>query len=449
MIQKKPNILLLLPDSHRGDWMPYGADTFQRMGMDPLPLRMPNIKRLMDDGVTFTRAVTPSPLCAPARACLAAGVGYDQCGTASNEVDFPLNKKTFYAVLRDNGYSVGGVGKFDLHKPTHWWGLDGWIDDLDTLGFTHAVDNAGKIDAIVSGREAPKDPYMKYLYDKDLAKVHIEDMTGRKGHKTSATPLPEEAYCDNWLTEKGLQLLKEFPQNRPWFLQVNFTGPHGPWDITERMKKRWEEVLFPLPNRWNSDSEMQINGVRQNYAAMLENIDRNIGLLLEKVRERGELGNTIVIYSSDHGEMLGDSGRFGKCVPYRGSVGIPLVIAGPGVQRGVVSDALVELQDLAATITEYAGTAMKEAVNSISLKRLLEGKTDKHREYTISALEKDGKHVKHGWKMISGSRYKLVLHEEQKPELYDLADDPWENNDISDQNSAVVNKLTDYLKEHF
>jgi arylsulfatase len=437
-MNKRPNILFLFPDSHRGDWMPYTGTN--------LPLRMPHIQQLMQEGVTFTQAVTPSPLCAPARACLAAGVRYDLCDTPSNEADFPLNKKTFYTVLKEAGYQVGGVGKFDLHKPTYWWGLDGWIDDLATLGFTEAIDNAGKIDAIISGKDGPKDPYMAYLYKRDLAQLHIKDMKERKGHGTAPTELPEEAYCDNWITTNAVQMLQGFPAEQPWFLMVNFTGPHGPWDITKRMKDSWQDIPFPLPHNWEITADKNPTEIRQNYAAMLENIDRNIGLILEEIKLRGEWEDTLIVYASDHGEMLGDHGRFGKCVPHRSSVHIPLVLKGPGIRRGESSHARVELQDLAATFTEYAGSSMPEAIDSISLKSVLAGTQEQVRDYLVSALNADGKHNKISWRMISDGTYKLIIKEDEEPELFNVVNDPWETIDIARGNEFIVHELLSALK---
>ena len=94
--------------------------------------------------------------------------------------------------------------------------------------------------------------------------------------------------------------------------------------------------------------------IRQNYSAMIENIDRWLGIFQDRLRDRGDLDNTVVVYSSDHGEMLGDHGRWGKSVPYQASAGVPLVMAGPGIAQGVRSDALVSLMDLAATFIDYA-----------------------------------------------------------------------------------------------
>jgi len=122
-MNQKLNILFFCPDQHRGDWIPYNQKSLERMGIENLPIKMPNLKKIMDEGVTFTRTITPSPLCAPARASLASGLRYNKCPVKDNEDKYPLDLKNFYSVLKENGYRVGGVGKFDLNKPSYWWGL--------------------------------------------------------------------------------------------------------------------------------------------------------------------------------------------------------------------------------------------------------------------------------------------------------------------------------------
>ena len=454
---KRPNLLFLFPDQHRGDWMPYDERVCTEWGMSPLPLRMPNVARLMSEGTTFVRAVTSSPLCAPARACLAAGVRYEQCGVESNGADYPLDKKTVYTELRERGYAVGGVGKFDLHKKTEWWGLDGWLPELETLGFTHGIDNAGKLDAVRSGAREPQDPYMKYLYERGLAQAHLQDMNGRLGDNrmnTRPTTLPDEAYCDNWLTVNGLQVIREFPDDQPWFLAVNFTGPHHPWDVTEAMKSRWQDVDFPPPVACSPELLADYNAIRQNYAAMLENIDHNIGLLLDEVEARGDLENTIVIYVSDHGEMLGDFDAFNKSRPERGSVHIPLVAAGPGIARGRTSHALVELQDLTATLLDYSRSeavpgdeanraaplpGAEVGAMGISLRPILEGRQIGHREYQYSALG--------DWKMVATRTHKLILQTGREDRLYDLAADPWELRNIAGVQPQVAEEMKNMARE--
>ena len=132
------NILFLFPDQHRFDFL----------GTNPkVPVRTPNIDALARRGVRITNAVCPSPLCAPSRACLAAGKRYHRCRVPDNGHDYPPDQPTYYQRLRDAGYQVCGVGKFDLHKATMDWGLDGTRSIAD-WGFTAGIDNEGKYDGV-------------------------------------------------------------------------------------------------------------------------------------------------------------------------------------------------------------------------------------------------------------------------------------------------------------
>src|SRR5919108_1032811 len=199
---ERPNVLFFLPDQHRPDWVPWPVP-----GWPEVPVRMPNLAGIATRGVRLTRALCPSPLCAPSRACLASGREYDRCGVPNNHVDYPLDQPTYYQALRAAGYRVAGVGKFDLHKATLDWGLDGG-HLLPEWGFTEGIDNEGKLDAIRSGASAPQGPYMAYLHARGLAQAHVADFRRRVRIGPSAThptPLPDEAYCDNWVASNGLR----------------------------------------------------------------------------------------------------------------------------------------------------------------------------------------------------------------------------------------------------
>jgi arylsulfatase len=431
----RPNILFVFPDQHRYDWT----------GANPkVPVRTPNLNWLAGRGVSFQRAVVASPLCAPSRACLAAGKEYDRCGVPSNNADYPVTQPTYYGLLRQSGYHVAGCGKFDLAKGEHDQGIDG-KRHLAEWGFSDGINNAGKHDAI-RGANEPKDPYMAYLQRRGLLQVHVDDFKKRKGYDaTFPTPLPEEAYCDNWLAQNGLNLLKAVPKGKPWHLVLNFTGPHPPMDITIGMEKLCRGRNFPQPNR-NSEYPPETHvRIRQNYSAMVENIDRWLGIYLERLKKRGELENTLIVWSSDHGEMLGDHDMWGKSKPFQPSVGVPLVMAGPGIAQGASSNALVSTIDLAATYLDYAGVAKPKEMDSRSLRSLLEGKARSHREYVLSGLG--------AWRMVSDERYKLIHgfgpEGKQKaakkagaaPLLYDMQADPLENVNIAGRTPAVVERL--------
>ena len=465
--------------------MPYPDDVCEQLGMAPLNLQLPNIEKLMNRGVTFHNCITPSPVCAPARACLATGLKYSHSRCMNNGQNTPLDLPTFFQVLREGGYHVGGVGKFDLQKADREFGLDGWVPKHGYYGFERefTCDNAGKLAACkVATTEyyswkdnhrlsrnlpdpesyRPADPYINYLDEKGLMHVHIKEQGRRAGpfamFKTEPVSLSDEDYFDNFVGRNALEMLDSFPPNgqgtlqdnikntktKPWFLWVNFVGPHNPFDVTKRMRDSIEGRAFPAPTNGQEALEDGIVDIRRNYAAAIENIDRNIGLFIEKLEERGELDNTIIIYASDHGEMLGDCNRWHKSVPYRSATRVPLVLAGLGIGQDIISSQLVELQDLAATIVDFAGLEMPCAKQSISLRPLLEHPDNAHvhREYQTSALIPNPERA---WTMISDGTYKLVCHKDRR-RLFNLASDPWELHDVAGEHPEIVQDLQQKLR---
>jgi len=445
---QRPNFLFLFPDQHRHDWL----------GINPeVPVPTPNLTRMAARGVNFTRAFSPSPVCAPARACLATGMEYDRCRVASNKVNLPLDSPTYYRSLRDGGYRVLGCGKLDLHKASYSWGVDG-RGSVKEWGFSDAIDSCGKGNGVgsylVDQPVGPKDPYYAYLDAQrpPMGRACAEDLAFRYADRerrlwgyTGPSPLDDDHYCDNWLARNGIELLDAVPRGEPWHLVVNFVGPHPPMDITQRMERLYRgpnRVIdgFPQPHAYEGPFDERLNlRIRQNYAAMIENIDRWLGLYLMKLAERGELGNTIIVYSSDHGEMLGDHGRWGKSVPYQASAGVPLLVMGPGVRQGHTSDALVSVMDLAATFLDYGERPIPEHMDSRSLRPLLEGATDDHREHVLSGLG--------DWRLAFDGRHKYIEGFRGENLLFDLEQDPNEDVNLAADAPTVVKRLLAELPE--
>lgn len=448
----KYNILLLMPDQHRGDWMPYPQEIRNGMGVERMPLRTPILNRLMEEGVTFLNASTPAPLCAPARACLALGCGYAGCRVKNNDIDMDASQKTFYNVLQENGYQVCGVGKLDLHKASHRWaGENGMTPLIYALGFTQGTDSGGKMDVVNYGRfEERCEPYMRFLAETGWKEQHVADMLGR-GKRTDPTPLPDYAYNDNFIASCALREVDRLSAEKPFFMQVNFAGPHAPFDVTKRMRESVAEREFDLPALPGDEMPGNIGALRQNYAAMIENLDRNCSAILNRLEERGLLENTVVIFASDHGEMLGDRGMWAKCVPYQGSVHIPLVVSLPGGRRGVFSRAPVSLEDLAATALELAGAeGAADFPGSVSLLPVLRGEKESVREYTVSSLEDiiiKGRRKYEGFSCIQNGRYKYIRFQSGREELYDLESDPHETQDLSSRLPQITKKLGRILSQ--
>ncbi|MEX0774666.1 MAG: sulfatase-like hydrolase/transferase [Phycisphaeraceae bacterium] len=444
----RPNFLFVLADQHRHDWLGCAGMT---------ALRTPHLDALAKRGTRLTRTYCAAPVCGPSRACLAAGVEYPRCGTPNHSTNFPLDRVTYYRLLRDAGYHVTGCGKFDLHKATHDWGVDGQ-HLLKEWGFSAGLDNAGKRDAVAHGAaDEPRDPYMAYLHQRGLAHAHAADLaTRRHYHHTHPTPLDDQTYCDNWIGRQALRLLDESPAGRPWHLVVNFAGPHEPMDVTADMHRWYRDppVDFPPPHDGDPDySADQHQQVRRNYAAMIENLDRHTGLLVDQVRRRGELEHTIIVYASDHGEMLGDHRQWGKVRPWEASVRVPLIIAGPAVRPGAVTEALTSLIDIGATFLDYAGllsgVERPKHMDSRSLRPVLEGRAQTHRMHVRSGLGP--------WRMVRDDRFKLVtgftpdmpgrrIMKETDPGqgvmLWDLREDPNEDHDIAPDRPDLVAPMT-------
>jgi choline-sulfatase len=448
-----PNVLVFLSDQHRPDWL----------GTHPeIPVRTPNIDALAGRGVRFRNALCPTPLCGPSRACLASGRSYDRSPVRTNRADFPVDHPTLYGRLRDRGgYHVLGCGKFDLMKQSKDWGVEGRTR-LGDWGFSDGVNKAGKrtgaagVDWSGDGgfeysfERAPVDPYTSYLSERGLLEDHVSDLLLRRriGHMeaTFPTPLPQDAYCDDWTARRGLELLADRPDEEPWFLVVNFDGPHSPMDVTGRMHRLYRgagSVDFPQPVDPAGDTDPgRHNEIRRNYAAMITNIDRLIGEYLSKLTEWGELEETLVVYASDHGEMLGDHGRWTKAVPYQPSTGIPMVVSGPGVRARGGSDALVDLVDLHATVLDYAGVPIPEGIDSRSLRPFLEGRADSHREYLTSGLG--------DWRLVFDGQHKLVdgfdTGEARNGRLlFDLVADQHETENIVEGASGRAEAMADRL----
>jgi arylsulfatase A-like enzyme len=200
---------------------------------------------------------------------------------------------------------------------------------------------------------------------------------------------------------------------------------------------------MPIPYGNLSLPVEEYQGVRRNYSAMVENIDRWVGVYLDKLEERGELENTLIVFSSDHGEMLGDRDEWGKGKPWHPSASVPLIISGPGVQQGAQNDLPMTHLDFTATFLDYAGLETPSKMDSRSFKDLLEGKTDTHRDIVISGLN--------NWRLAYDGRFKLIRYNNGDTFLFDLENDPHETTNLTDDpaHTERIRNLTEHLPETF
>ncbi len=447
------NILLIMADQLRADWV----------GVNLPKANTPNIDRLASEGTVFSRAICNGPVCAPSRASLAAGLYPFRFGTTSNRNSFPIDQPTVYQALRRGGYQVGLVGKMDLHKPDHYYGPDGATPLMSHWGFTHLCETEGKMNAgrarfepsrgrgRTGGQAYDLDhdwdlagPYQRYLQQQGWLEPFVRDTEQRKEHlpvwHTEPAILPDHLHHDRFVGQRARAMLDQLDDSQPWFLCVSFVGPHDPWDAPESLLTTYANHVFSSPimdemrdkpawvrNRQKRQSgslpKGQIQEICRHYAANLTVIDEEIGLLLSALSSRKTCDQTTIVLTSDHGEMLGDHGLFQKAIMYEGALRVPLILKTPG-RPGGSSTALAELVDLYPTFLDIAEVAYDPTrLDGRSLLPLLQGEVGAHKNWQVSHLER--------CRMISDGRFKLIDHVNDAPELYDLAEDPEELQNIS------------------
>ena len=431
----KPNLLFLFPDQWRWDWLGVhdGSDT----PYGKIPVNTPNIDRLAARGVRFTQCRTNSPVCSPARSCVAQGKRYESCGTPSNAQYTPRDTPTVYRMLRDAGYHTATCGKSDLFKPDQDDNPTGFLPIMAEYGFTDGIDHRGKGDAIKRAHRGIVEPYTQMLRENDLLETHLDDHPPDTPLRRAAyaTPLPNDSYTDDFCGQNGLKLLARAPQDKPWMLWVNFPGPHDPFDPPADMLRQYEGIAFPPPVCPTDNPPTFRDNIkdRPHYAACCSNIDAWVGKLIAHIEARGELNNTVIIFASDHGEMLGDHGQWTKTVPQEGSVHVPLIIAGPGMPEGQTCDDLVELIDISATMLAAAGLDVDPGMDARPVPQL----GGKPRDIQLSSLG--------DWKSVVNKQYKLVVYKTGETLLFDLINDAGETNNLAQAKPDVVERLKVHL----
>jgi choline-sulfatase len=450
-----PNVLLILDDQHRFDWLGCAGNP---------AVRTPNIDRLAARGMRFSRCYTNAPVCAPARIALAAGQLPHRVGALGNQAFLPLSARTYYQQLHDHGSHVGAFGKFDLAKPDPYNGARGDRPVNFAWGFTHPLECEGKMHAGSRRHgETPLGPYQKHLQQKDLLETFRADYAQRARtgwwRDTRDSVLPAEDFEDAYIGRKAAEWIENHPGDFPWHCFVSFVGPHDPFDPPTEYAARYRGASMPEPTppaedaadkpewirqksasmRDQGRTPEQIAEARRQFSAAVEQIDDEVGRLLNAVAQRGELENTYVIFSSDHGEMLGDHGLYQKSVPYEASARVPLVVAGPGIPAGETRETPVELIDLNPTICELMGAPPAPNLDARSLAPVLFGEAETHREAAVGMLE--------GFQFAVDETHKLVLNVHDRTELYHLQNDPEERRNIAEDDPEAVRRLRSALQQ--
>jgi len=423
----RPNVLWICTDQQR--W-----DTIRALGN--AHLRTPNLDRLVESGVAFTHAHCQSPICTPSRASFLTGMYPDTihgCINGNERWDdaAPLITKT----LADAGYDCGLSGKFHLSA------AQGRIEPRVDDGYR-----------VFEWSHGPQDLWPKGHAYADWLRGNGQNYTALKRKHGY---VPTEWHQTTWCANVADAFVRE-KRDGPWLFSLNCFDPHPPLDPPKEFVDRFDVDSLPGPLFRDSDLAAQGRLAAANfqsrakkysdheakrrqalYWAQIELIDQNVGRLLKTLDETGQRDNTIVIFTSDHGNMTGDHGLRAKgCRFYEGLVRVPLVVSCPGrFKQGLRSDALVELTDIVPTLLEVNRMPIPDRIQGKSLLPILEGKANphEHREQVRSVFYRVLQGPQTYASMIRTRRHKLVnYHGLGLGELFDLEKDPGEFTNLWD-----------------
>lgn len=431
---KKPNVLFLLTDDQR-------PDTVRALG-NPM-IDTPNLDSLVRDGTAFTRAVAPNPICVPSRAEIMTGCDGFRNGVQGFGGERMNPELVLWAdCMRTAGYHSWYVGKWmnDGRPITRGYkeslglfaggGAKWWVDQVDYHG-------------------RPVTGYRGWIFQDDEGRKFPEKGVG-------LTPNISKEFAD-----AAIAFINRKPK-KPFFLHVNFTAPHDPLLMPPGYEDKYDPAKMALPRNFlpehpfdhgNSRGRDELllpwprtpEDVRRDlavYYAVISHMDEQIGRILKTLEATDQVGETIVIFTSDQGLAMGSHGLRGKQNMYEHTVGTPLVFRGPGISGGKRSSAQCYLRDLYPTVCELAGIDIPKTVQGSSLVPVIRGNEESIYTHVFG-------HFRDAQRMIRTDRWKLIYYPKLgRYQLFDLAHDPCELKNLAEdaRHADVLAELRGKLK---
>ncbi|MEQ8786921.1 MAG: sulfatase-like hydrolase/transferase [Pirellulaceae bacterium] len=449
MAQDRPNIIFIITDQQR-------FDTIAALGYDHVDT--PNLDRLVREGVTFSDCHVTAASCAPARASLFKGYYPHTTGILKNA---DLWRRSWIELLNDSGYHCTNIGKM------HTWPFetDAGFDER------YVVENK---DRYLEGRYY-FDEWDKALAARGLVKQQRElyrklpDYRERLG--AFEWELPEDTHPDVFVGDMARWWINAFPTTQPLFLQIGFPGPHPPYDPVPRYAEPYLKKELPLlevtqeelDNQPPPFQKMRVHNhevdhdsvvhlleptreqrhrQRAYYLANVTMIDEKVGEIMQALETKDYLQNSVIIFTSDHGDCLTDHGHSQKWTMYDLITKIPLIVWSPSrFQGGRTIDALCQQMDLGPTILELAGVEIPPTLEAVTMLPALYGSDWNGRNYVFAEQAKDGilQHAEF-MTMVRNKAWKLVhFLDEPFGQLFDLRKDPDEVHNLwSDPGHAEI-----------
>ena len=461
---RQPNIVLVMTDQQR-------YDTIAALGFPYMTT--PNLDRLVNEGFSFRRMVVTSPSCAPSRASLFTGLYAHSHGVLRND---EVWRWTWVELLAQAGYHCVNVGKMHTHPFEQSFGFHE----------RHVVEN--------KDRAHPKLPFFLDNWDKALWIRGVEKPDRRSYRRrvdyeqrlgAFEWELAPELHPDNFTGNLAIHWLDSWNGAKPFFLQVGLPGPHPPYDPTPEALAMYHDRDLPIPifdprdlagqpkalhdlrkEHFASDHDAivhlpeptaeQTRRQRQHYFANVTMIDGIVGRLLEALKQRCVLDDTVVIFTSDHGDCLNDHGHSQKWTMYEPSVHVPAIVwaSGLGIEHHA-NDSPVSLMDLGPTVLELAGVEPQPWMQAKSLMPIIRGEMASVRSFVFSEHARDMiLRSTERMTMVCDTEWKLVrFSDSDEGQLFNLVTDPtevdnlWSRPELASQKSELLARISKWELE--
>lgn len=441
----RPNLIYIFADQLGRNHLGYaGAEN----------ARTPSIDRMAADGVDFTNAVSTMPVCSAYRASLFTGKYPTSTGMVINELRMNPNHRAIGHVLSDAGYETGYVGKWHLYA--------------NRFARHHKTENS----FIPPGphRLGFDGYWAAYNFNHTYWNAYYHTDTPEKRHYGEAPD--SRIYEPTGQTDLAIDFLKRSAQqDAPFALFLSYGVPHDPWGVKNAPSREFLEPFldldFPNPpnyrpkndpyadpwGRFLPGARRHLSDWRRVYYAMTAVMDWNIGRLLSSLEEQGLSENTVVVFTSDHGEMFGAQGRRNKNIFYDEACRVPFIVRQPGtIPAGRTSDACLGTPDIMPTLLSLLGLPAPDEVEGMDLSNAALGRPGPEPEAALMqnlgacAIFRDG----YEWRGARDKRYTYAIYRKDGSEhLYDNIEDPFQMTNLAGDpaRSGEVSRLKDFMRQ--
>ena len=432
---RRPNILILYTDQLRHDAL--GAN------LNP-DVKTPNLDRLAQAGLTFRRFFVQNPVCMPSRVSFLTGQYPSTLGITHMGVPVPEDTLTLPRMLKPHGYRCANVGKLhflphanrDHREPHPLYGFD-VLEESDEPGPYEDAYRAWvrrqapeHMDAVSPGLPPAAATWYRAMGFKDTV-THPDERFPKR-----ALPFrgPSHLTHTAFVADRSMDVIRE-SGDQPWLCIAGFYSPHSPWVAPQEFIDLYDPSTFTLPTfppdvdarRAGTDySDEALREARRGYYAQVSEVDHHCGRILALLEELGQSKDTIVIFTADHGDWLGEHLKHGKGYPGSDPASrVPLLVRYPAalVEPGRAVDDVTEALDVLPTLLECAGVPVPPAVQGTSLLPVLQGGDSLGPAAAVTEAR--------GWKALRTARYRYVCESNGDEHLWDLDNDPGEYHDVA------------------